>query len=319
MRLPTLPEWVERLGFPSIPPHPPNRPQQGQASTLRPQPLRYALSPWARVRAFRDHCRFTDVRDMHYHSEVEMVYVETGSGDVYFGSEIHPFQAGDVVMIDEGVEHAFMPAAESIPTGVLVLQFSSEALDGFDPERASPLRRSGAAGMIYRCQAARESQRWFEQAMRNWSESETPSDGLRLRASVLCLLAELGDLEASTLARGRTSPPVVEEQRDLLERILSTIRDNHRQALRLEEIAAVAGMRPESFCRFFKRHMGLTFTQYLNEVRLESAARLLASSGRKILEVGAEAGYSNLSYFNRRFRQRFGLTPQEFRRKHQAR
>ncbi|MFT4541536.1 MAG: AraC-like DNA-binding protein [Planctomycetota bacterium] len=286
---------------------------------MRPHPQRYALSPWARARAFRDHPTVADGHGLHYHPEVELVYVEAGGGDVYFGNEIHRYEAGDIVVIEEGVEHDFLAEPGICGANVLVLQFSPDALNGFDIERANPLRKNGALGMIYRGRGARQSHELFEDAIGNWSESETPSDGLRLRASVLKLLAELGEMEPKTIARSRSTPPVVDEKRGLLELVLERIHESHQNSVRLEDIAKVAGMRSESFCRFFKRHMGLTFTQYLNEVRLESAARLLASSGRKVLEIGAEAGYSNLSYFNRRFRQRFGLTPQEFRRKHQAR
>ena len=66
--------------------------------------------------------------------------------------------------------------------------------------------------------------------------------------------------------------------------------------------------------KFFKNTFGTSFTAYLNEYRLTMASRLLLASEDSILAVAAECGFENLSYFNRRFKDRFGMTPSEFRR-----
>ena len=62
--------------------------------------------------------------------------------------------------------------------------------------------------------------------------------------------------------------------------------------------------------KFFKNTMGTTFTEYLNDYRLTMASRLLISSEASILDIAAEVGFDNLSYFNRLFKKRFYVTPQ---------
>ena len=69
------------------------------------------------------------------------------------------------------------------------------------------------------------------------------------------------------------------------------------------------------FMKFFKDTMGTSFTSYLNEYRLTMVSRLLISSESSILDIAAESGFDNLSYFNRMFKRRFGMTPREYRKK----
>ena len=68
--------------------------------------------------------------------------------------------------------------------------------------------------------------------------------------------------------------------------------------------------------KYFKNTMGTSFSEYLNEYRLTMASRLLVSSDSSILDIAAEVGYENLSYFNRTFKKRFEMTPREYRKKY---
>ena len=69
--------------------------------------------------------------------------------------------------------------------------------------------------------------------------------------------------------------------------------------------------------RLFKQQLGVSFRDYLNEKRLEYGKDLLARSGDSVLDIAARAGFNNVTYFNRLFRRRYGMTPTEFRRKNQ--
>ena len=67
--------------------------------------------------------------------------------------------------------------------------------------------------------------------------------------------------------------------------------------------------------KYFKKVMGTSFIDYLNEYRLSMASRLLLTTSDNILEIAAECGYDNLSYFNRLFKKKFGVTPSAYRNK----
>ena len=65
--------------------------------------------------------------------------------------------------------------------------------------------------------------------------------------------------------------------------------------------------------RFFKKHIGLTCIQYINNLRLEKSSILLTSTNNAIMDISLEVGFDNLSYFNKLFKRKYNLTPKEFR------
>lgn len=77
-----------------------------------------------------------------------------------------------------------------------------------------------------------------------------------------------------------------------------------------------AGRSPEHVCRQARRHLGLTPTQYVNRIRIQHAATLLAGTGRRLPDVASECGFENLSCFHRLFRLQYGTTPRAYRMRH---
>jgi AraC-like DNA-binding protein len=95
-----------------------------------------------------------------------------------------------------------------------------------------------------------------------------------------------------------------------------TFREYHR-AIRLEEAAAIANLTVEAFCKYFKTRTRKTYINFLNEIRINNACRLLSGSEEPVVGVCFLAGFNNLSNFNRLFKKINGLTPLEYRKKHQ--
>ena len=82
----------------------------------------------------------------------------------------------------------------------------------------------------------------------------------------------------------------------------------------ITELSTAVGMNVDHFSRMFKRSTGLAPHQYLGNIRLERAKRLLAEGRAPIIEIAYEIGYANPSQFSAFFRKRTGLSPSEFRR-----
>ena len=95
--------------------------------------------------------------------------------------------------------------------------------------------------------------------------------------------------------------------------MLNYISENYKRPISLDEIAGVAYLQTEYFCRFFKQHMGITFLRYLNEVRISHAGRILMNTDKSISEVMQESGFTNQTIFNRLFKEIYGMTPRQAR------
>ena len=97
--------------------------------------------------------------------------------------------------------------------------------------------------------------------------------------------------------------------------IIKYVENNYIEKISIADMAKEAGLSQSHFMKFFKNTMGTSFIDYLNDYRLTMVSRLLVSSESSILDIAAESGFDNLSYFNRMFKKRFGMTPREYRKK----
>ena len=141
-------------------------------------------------------------------------------------------------------------------------------------------------------------------------------EALSSASSLRCEVLALGLIErivAATTGDRRTQPaPTGRETRRVVEAI-RLVESNAGRPLELKEMAAVAGMSKYHFLRVFRRLTGVTPHQYLISARLRRAALALTSSRRPIIALALDAGFGDLSTFNKTFRATFGLTPTHYR------
>jgi len=93
------------------------------------------------------------------------------------------------------------------------------------------------------------------------------------------------------------------------------VREHHRENLSLAAVAGHVGLSRERLSRLFHESLGITFSDYLNEVRLGEARRRLAAGREAITDVAYSSGYQSLSQFNRRFKAAEGLSPRDYRKR----
>ena len=124
----------------------------------------------------------------------------------------------------------------------------------------------------------------------------------------LSLFDNAQELSSSSFAKARNFS---ESRR--VEKIQNYIAEHYHETIRLETLAELVGMTPVSFSRFFKLHTGKTLSEYVIDIRLGFASRLLIDSSRSVAEICYECGFNNLSNFNRIFKRKKDCTPKEFR------
>lgn len=133
---------------------------------------------------------------------------------------------------------------------------------------------------------------------------------LLVKSSLLAIVAE----GARTGLLHAADPRASDYHTHLLRSIVEYLDEHCTEPLRLTEISSRFGMSPQYFCTFFKSHLGRTFVQHLNFLRIERASRMLRETDRPIMEIGFAVGFENFSYFIKRFREVFGCTPSAYRK-----
>ena len=139
-------------------------------------------------------------------------------------------------------------------------------------------------------------------------------DGFYAVQQFLTILYELSRCEnARTLASSSYAKVTVEDDSRRILKVKNFISKNYMDELRLPELASLAGMCSSAFSRFFKLHTGRNISEYIIDLRLGYAARMLVDTAKSISEIGFDCGFNNLSNFNRIFKKKKGCSPSEFR------
>ena len=140
------------------------------------------------------------------------------------------------------------------------------------------------------------------------------SDGFEQFQQLLRILYLLSnDGEARVLASTSFAQAERSSQSRRIRKVQEYINTHYAEEIRLEDCAALVGMAPSAFSRFFRQHTGRTLLDYIIDIRLGHAARMLVDTTAGISEISYACGFNNLSNFNRTFKARRGYTPRDFR------
>ena len=249
----------------------------------------------------------------NYHPEWEIHYIPEGQGFAYVGDYVGPFKSDHLVLTGTNLPHNWItPGAPSIPGRDLVLQFDADAL--MDIRNVCP-----EFDIIYRLRTL--AQRGVEVV--GPQASEIGSKILKLHAKQgsggLSLFLEiLNDIEAAGQKRLLASEHFISFYNEMsdkrhrrIDQAIQILQSNPRT--QMNEVAEAVGLEPSAFSRAFKRLTGMNFSDYSRSVRVWRARTMLAEWDIAITDVCFEAGFNNLSNFNRYFKMETGLTPRAYR------
>ncbi|MCS5490629.1 helix-turn-helix domain-containing protein [Algoriphagus limi] len=255
---------------------------------------------------------------LHQHPQLQLTVILEGKGQFLSGDYVGRFQPGDVFFLGENAPHVFRSDSEYFDVGSSLrvagntIFFDFEAIQVLgeleDLEGLNHFRDfSGGCFQI-----KGETQEEIKQEMERFDRLK----GLDRFQSAFRLLAildqsgeEMVSLNRSVLSRGFT-----ERDGSRMNQVMQFLLEKRFEKIALEEAAAVANLSKEAFCRFFKLRTRKTFTQYLLELRINEAQKLLRETDLGIAEIAYQVGFENLSYFNRGFKKITGLTPKEWRK-----
>jgi AraC-like DNA-binding protein len=252
----------------------------------------------------------------HHHPEFEITYVEQGSGTRLIGDHIGTYRDGDLVFCGSDLPHTWMSDEyrdqkyDLHPS--IVIQFHPEFLGQkfFQVPECESIRQ-----LFERSRRGLFFPRQFAAHVGKKMTDLTQKIGTAKLFGLLECLSEMADCqEFSYLASdGYTIHPDTHSQTriqrvcDFISRNLTNVELDHPQ------VARVARMEGAAFSRFFRKSTGRTFVQYVNEMRIGLACRMLVDTDVSIVEICQKTGFNNISNFNRRFRELRALTPREYR------
>ncbi|TDG10947.1 AraC family transcriptional regulator [Paraburkholderia guartelaensis] len=250
----------------------------------------------------------------HFHPEYEIHLITATTGKYFVGDFIGSFMPGNLVMIGPNLPHNWVssvPHDEPVDERCLVLQFDADfiarALDAF-PEfrRVEPLLDASRWGLLFTPETGAAAEPILREML--------GAQGMRrvtLFIDLLELLVQSEEPAALASEAYRADPARYAGTR--INHVLAFIGKNLSQELRETELAELAGQSVSAFSRYFRRHTGVSFVRYVNQLRINLACQLLMSGELNITDICYQVGFNNLSNFNRQFLLLKEMSPSRWR------
>ncbi len=139
-----------------------------------------------------------------------------------------------------------------------------------------------------------------------------PRDFRKLLLRMLDQVAECKDQIEEVSSDKNISPS--ECQQYFIEKAIKYIKDHFKEKLTLKKVASVVYMNPKYFSQVFKKEIGVSFSEYVNTLKIQHACRLLETTDFPAYRISMECGFSDPSYFSRVFSNQMNMTPQTYRK-----
>jgi AraC-like DNA-binding protein len=252
----------------------------------------------------------------HYHVALELVYIIKSEGTRFVGDNIDRFRAGELILLGSNLPHMYQNDEAYFKEGS-TLRAEANAIH-FDP--------SFLKTALLDVPEFREIHQLFERAKLGLKFSEETSkkasriiselEGLSSLERMIQFLSILSLLAKDKFAQNIASPGFVNHFEKMespkLKKVYDYVMNNFQEGIEVKYVADLVSMNKSSFCRYFKQTTQRTFTEFLNEVRIGFACKMLMERQMSILEISYHSGYNNISHFNRQFRKKMQLSPTQY-------
>ncbi|PPK99917.1 AraC family transcriptional regulator [Parapedobacter indicus] len=253
----------------------------------------------------------------HFHKLCELVWIEKGHGKLIMGDYVGNYQAGDLVLISPEMPHLWRSDAVyyektlNLYTKATAIYFPSNLIARITDDTDSISRYQK---MLVRAQRGIRFFGGIKSIILEKIAALRASTGLSrigLFLQIVDLLSNTDHSEALASVSYRTS--IDERDMKRFNDVYQYLLQNFARDISLKEMAEISHMSPNSFCRFFKLKTQKTFIQFLNEIRIGNACKLLQTDDYSLKEICYRCGYNNPTSFHTAFKQIMKVTPIEYR------
>jgi AraC-like DNA-binding protein len=251
---------------------------------------------------------------LHYHPEYELILILQGAGKRFVGDNISEFTSGDLCLFGPNLPHTYSNKhlADNRDIHQIVIQFNENFLGRgfFDSppfRQIKTLLDQSVRGYTFGGQTL--------QLVSGMIRSLLQLDEAAVIIQLLSVLHTLSRSSEYTLLSSRGFGSETDHAAsERMGRVFDYIHQHFQEEISLDDIASVACLSPEAFCRYFKKYTRKTFSEFLVEVRIGHACKLLQQHILGVNQVSIQSGFNNISYFNRKFKSMIGKTPVEYQR-----
>jgi len=246
----------------------------------------------------------------HYHPELQLVYIKSGHGKRHVGNHISYYTSGDLLLIGPNLPHYGFVSRLSKKNTEVVLQFLPDFIPRMNETQefrfiAELIERS-KYGISFKGKTKSEVGKLLESM-----DIMNPFDRLLTTLKVLNKLAR--SEEYGLLNIGQVALKSNQQDKERIKEIYDYVRAHFQDEIAIKDVASLIAMTEPSFCRFFKKQTGNTFTKFVNEFRVIHACKLLSETSRVISEICFDCGFNNFSHFNKQFKIITSKSPSEYR------
>lgn len=252
----------------------------------------------------------------HFHPEYQLGMVLEGAGHRIIGDNIAPLEIGDISLLGPNLPHAWQfeaPCTSRQKIHAIIAYFKEDSLGaGFfqrpEAQRILRLLKRSTAGL----QALGRTRRAAATLLQALPAAEGFQRVLTL-LNILHLFAQ--SEEVVPICSAGFVPKGPDKDGERLRKICEHIQQRIAEPLHRSEVARQAHFTPGAFSRFFKARTGKTFHEFVNELRVGRACRLLGEQELNVTEIASACGYANVTSFNRTFRRTKRTSPTQYRKK----
>jgi AraC-like DNA-binding protein len=284
---------------------------------MKPQLFKVATGPAQSFSVRQDFVPFMNNK-LHYHPEVELIHFKRGCGTQFIGDSIKQFGYDDVILVGAHLPHywrfdeIYLKPETTVTADVRVAHFcenfwGDHFLDLPENRNIKTVLEKARRGIRVNGKTRQEVAGLMERML-----NTDGAERIILLMEALLLISECSQVDVlSSIGFGHCP---MGSDNDRINAVYEYSLANFKNRIMLEEIANVAQVSPNSFCRFFKSRTRKTYSQFLIEIKVGNACKLLITNKLTIKQICYESGFHNFASFHKYFKIITGKSPLIYQR-----
>lgn len=256
---------------------------------------------------------------LHIHPEYELILIEEGNGLSFVGNSVNKLSGGDFMLIGSNLPHLWLSSEEYYEKGTTMMShsiycqfnrniFPDNLYDIPELESVYRLLKKSCYGIYFSGGNVEE--------LKNVFRSLVDAKGFSKLYGMYNLLHRLATECSCTTISSECSSESNDIPNPIINKVNQFINENYQNEISLERIAAHVAMNQSALCRYYKKHTGKRIFEYLMELRISYAVKLMINKNIPMNQIAYDCGYNSLSHFYHQFKNIMGLSPSEYMKDH---